>query len=213
MPSFYDTAYQSGSKKVSDADPELHSQDAQHRRFSPAETSAGSTERCVSPASIASAMSDLNSPEKPRSEPSVAGSQPQSWSDVTLIEDITQEASSKPLPAHCLDELLESSSESLGEQPSPTEPPSEPLPTPIPAQAICVVKRFRARSRSRGPGLPIAPASDTTPLHPAHGDTEKPRLLPLSSVPRPSQGLPAPANPASTNPLWSVSSIKKPRMP
>ena len=35
-------------------------------------------------------MSDLNSPEKPRSEPSLEGSQPHSWSDVTLIEDITQ---------------------------------------------------------------------------------------------------------------------------
>ena len=140
-------------------------------------------------------MSDLNSPEKPRSEPSLAGSQPQSWSDVTLIEDITQEASSKPLPAQCLDEYFESSSESAAEQPSPTEPPLEPIPVPIPVQAICVVKRFRVRSRSRGPGLPTAPASATTPLGPAPGDTEKPRLLPLSCVPRPGHGLPAPANP------------------
>ena len=44
-------------------------------------------------------MSDLNSPEKPRSEPSLEGSQPHSWSDVTLIEDITQESSSRRLSA------------------------------------------------------------------------------------------------------------------
>ncbi|CAE7349409.1 unnamed protein product, partial [Symbiodinium microadriaticum] len=66
-------------------------------------------------------MSDLNSPEKPRSEPSLADSQPRSWSDVTLIEDITQESSSRHLSAHCLRECLESSSESVAEQPSPTE--------------------------------------------------------------------------------------------
>ena len=167
------------------------------------------------PASTASAMSDLNSPEKPRSEPSLADSQPRSWSDVTLIEDITQESSSRHLSAHCLRECLESSSESVAEQPSPTEPPSKPPPAQIPAQAVCVVKRFRARSRSRGPGLPIAPASDTTPLCPAPYDTDQPRLLPLSRVPRPSLGLlPAPDTPASRRPTppWSVNSIKRPRM-
>ena len=75
------------------------------------------------PASLASAMSDLNSPEKPRSEPSLAGSHPHSWSDVTLIEDITQEFSSRHQSAHCLEECLESSSESVAELPSPPEPP------------------------------------------------------------------------------------------
>ncbi|CAE7261989.1 unnamed protein product, partial [Symbiodinium microadriaticum] len=125
-------------------------------------------------------MSDLNSPEKSRSEPSLADSQPRSWSDVTLIEDITQESSSRHLAAHCLEEDLESSSESVAEQPSPTEPPPKPPPVQIPAQAVCVVKRFRARSRSRGPGLPIASAPDTTQLCPAPCDTDKPRLLPLS---------------------------------
>ena len=54
-----------------------------------------------------------------RCETSPAGSQPQSWSDVTLLEDISQEASSRPLPAR-LDEVLGSSSESLGEEASPT---------------------------------------------------------------------------------------------
>ena len=90
-------------------------------------------------------MSDLNSPQKSRSETSLAGSQPQSWSDVTLIEDITQEISSKPLPAIDLYEAFESSSESIGEEPHPAKPPSEPSP----AQKV-QGKRFRARSRSRG---------------------------------------------------------------
>ena len=166
------------------------------------------------PISPATAMSDLNSPEKSRSEPSLADSQPRSWSDVTLIEDITQESSSRHLAAHCLEEGLESSSESVAEQPSPTEPPSKPPPVQIPAQAVCVVKRFRARSRSRGPGLPVASASDTTQPCPAPCDTDKPRLLPLSRVPRPTLGLPAPDTPASRRPTppWSVNSIKRPRM-
>ena len=56
----------------------------------------------VQPASAPSAMSDLNSPEKPRSEPSLEDSQPQSWSDVTLIEDITQEPASRHLSAQSL---------------------------------------------------------------------------------------------------------------
>ena len=157
-------------------------------------------------------MSDLNSPEKPRSEPSLSGSQPHSWSDVTLIEDITQDASSRHHPAFLLEESIESSSESAAEQRSPSEPPSEPLPDKIPAQAVCVVKRFRARSRSRGPGLPIASAPGTTqPCH-APCDTSTPRLLPLSLVPRPGPGLPVPEPPASRRPTppWSVNSIKKP---
>ena len=137
-------------------------------------------------------MSDLNSPEKPRSEPSLGGSQPHSWSDVTLIEDITQESLSRSLSAHCLEEYIRSSSESEAEQPSPTEPPGQPAPSQIPAQAVCIVKRFRNRSRSRGPALPIAPASDSTQLGIAPAIPDKPRLLPLSKVPRPSTGLPAP---------------------
>ena len=74
----------------------------------------------------ASCRADLSliPPEKSGSETSLARSQPQSWSDVTPIEDITQEASSKPLPALGLDKVFESS-ESLGEKPSPTKPPSE----------------------------------------------------------------------------------------
>ena len=140
-------------------------------------------------ASLASAMSDLNSPEKPRSEPSLAGSQPHSWSDVTLIEDVTQEFSSRHQPANCVEEC---SSESVAEPPSPPEPPPEPLHTQIPAHAVCVVKRFRARSRSRGLELPIASACDT--IQPSHAacDTDMHRLLPLSRVPRPSLGLPGP---------------------
>ena len=73
-------------------------------------------------------MSDLNSPEKPRSEPSLGGSQPLSWSDVTLIEDITQESLHRSLSAQCLGEYVQSSSESEAEQPSPTEPLEQPLP-------------------------------------------------------------------------------------
>ena len=167
------------------------------------------------PASAPSAMSDLNSPEKPRSEPSLGGSQPHSWSDVTLIEDITQESLSRRLSAQCLGEYIQSSSESEAEQPSPTEPPEQPIPSQIPAQAVCVVKRFRVRSRSRGPALPIAPASDITQLGNAPGISDKPRLLPLSLVPRPSTGLPAPESPAARRPTppWSVNSIKRPRMP
>ena len=103
-------------------------------------------------------MSDLNSPEKPRSEPSLGGSQPHSWSDVTLIEDITQESLHRSLSAQRMGEYVQSSSESEAGQPSPTEPLQQPLPSNIPAQAICVVKRFRVRSRSRGPNLPIAPS-------------------------------------------------------
>ena len=74
---------------------------------------------------------------------------------------------------------------------------------------------IRLRSRSRGPALPIAPASDSTQLGIAPGISDKPRLLPLSSVPRPSTGLTAPEPPAARRPTppWSVSSIKKPRMP
>ena len=72
--------------------------------------------------------------------------------------------------------------------PSPTEPLQQPLPSNIPAQAICVVKRFRVRSRSRGPDLPIAPASGSTQPNHAPGISDKPRLLPLSLVPRPSTG-------------------------
>ena len=140
-------------------------------------------------------MSDLNLSEKPRSEPSLEGSQPHSWSDVTLIEDITQESSSRRLSAQCLGEHIQSCSESEAEQPSPTEPREQPIPSQIPAQAVCVVKRFRARSRSRGPALPIAPASDITQLGPAPDISDKPRLLPLSPVPRPSTGLPAPKPP------------------
>ena len=116
-------------------------------------------------------MSDLNSPEKP----SLGGSQPHSWSDVTLIEDITQESLSRRLSAQCLGEHIQSSSESEAEQPSPTEPPQQPIPSQIPAQAVCVVKRFRVRSRSRGPALPIAPASDSTQLGNAPGISDKPR--------------------------------------
>ena len=142
-------------------------------------------------------MSDLNSPEKPRSEPSLGGSQPHSWSDVTLIEDITQESLHRSLSAQCMGEYVQSSSESEAGQPSPTEPLQQPLPSNIPAQAICVVKRFRVRSRSRGPNLPIAPASGSTPL---------------SLVPRPSTGLPAPEPPAARRPTppWSVNSTKMP---
>ena len=160
-------------------------------------------------------MSDLNSPEKPRSEPSLGGSQPHSWSDVTLIEDITQESLHRSLSAQCLGEYVQSSSESEAGQPSPTEPLEQPLPSKIPAQAICVVKRFRVRSRSRGPDLPIAPASDSTQLNHAPGISDKPRLLPLSVVPRPSTGLPAPEPPAARRPTppWSVNSTKRPRMP
>ena len=160
-------------------------------------------------------MSDLNSPEKPRSEPSLGGSQPHSWSDVTLIEDITQESLHRSLSAHCVGEYVQSSSESEAEQPSPTEPLEQPLPSQIPAQAICVVKRFRVRSQSRGPALPIAPASDSTQLNHAPGISDKPRLLPLSVVPRPSTGLPAPEPPAARRPTppWSVNSTKRPRMP
>ena len=55
------------------------------------------------------------------------------------------------------------------------------------------------RSRSRGPALPIAPASDSTQLNHAPGISDKPRLLPLSVVPRPSTGLPAPP-PAARRP-------------
>ena len=173
------------------------------------------TIRTDQPASAPSAMSDLNSPEKPRSEPSLGGSQPHSWSDVTLIEDITQESLSRRLSAQCLGEYIQSSSESEAEQPSPTEPPEQPIPSHIPAQAVCVVKRFRVRSRSRGPALPIAPASDITQLGNAPGISDKPRLLPLSLVPRPSTGLPAPESPAARRPTppRSVNSIKRPRMP
>ena len=157
-------------------------------------------------------MSDLNSPEKPRSEPSLGGSQPHSWSDVTLIEDITQESLSRRLSAQCLEEYIQSSSESEAEPPSPTEPQEQPIPSQIPAQAVCVVKRFRLRSRSRGPALPIAPASDSTQLGTVPATSDKPRLLPLSSVPRPSTGLTAPAARRPTPP-WSVNSIKRPGMP
>ena len=162
-----------------------------------------------------SAMSDLNSPEKPRSEPSLGGSQPHSWSDVTLIEDITQESLHRSLSAQCMGEYVQSSSESEAGQPSPTEPLEQPLPSNIPAQAICVVKRFRMRSRSRGPHLPIAPASGSTQPNHAPGISDKPRLLPLSTVPRPSTGLPAPEPPAArcATPPWSVNSTKRPKMP
>ena len=164
------------------------------------------TARSGQPNCAPSAMSDLNSPEKPRSEPSLGGSQPHSWSDVTLIEDITQESLSRRLSAHCLGEYIQSSSESEAEQPSPTEPQEQPIPSQIPAQAVCVVKRFRLRSRSRGPALPIAPASDSTQLGIAPGISDKPRLLPLSRVPRPSAGLSAPESPAARRPTppWSV---------
>ena len=47
------------------------------------------------------------------------------------------------------------------------------------------------------------------------GISDKPRLLPLSLVPRPSTGLPAPEPPAARRPTppWSVNSTKRPRMP
>ena len=60
-------------------------------------------------------MSDLNSPEKPRSEPSLEGSQPQSWSDVTLIEDITQESASRHRSAQSMGVYIPSSSETKAE--------------------------------------------------------------------------------------------------
>ncbi|OLP82522.1 hypothetical protein AK812_SmicGene36827 [Symbiodinium microadriaticum] len=67
----------------------------------------------------------LASEKKRRPAPTyVAWTRPQigdTQSDVTLIEDITQESSSRHLAAHCLEEGLESSSESVAEQPSPTE--------------------------------------------------------------------------------------------
>ena len=160
-------------------------------------------------------MSDLNSPEKPRSEPSLGGSQPHSWSDVTLIEDITQESLHKSLSAHGLGEHIPSSSESEVDQPSPIAPQDQTRPPMLPAQAVCVVKRFRLRSRSRGPALPVAPASDSTQPNHAPGMSDKPRLLPLSVVPRPSTGLPVPDPPAARRPTppWSVNSTKRPRMP
>ena len=131
------------------------------------------------PASAPSAMSDLNSPEKPRSEHSPGGSQPHSWLDVTLIEDITQESLSRRLSAQCLGEYIQGSSESEAEQPSPTEPLEQPLPSQIPAQAVCVVKRFRVRTQSRGPALPIAPASDSTQLNPCTRHSTRSRALGL----------------------------------
>ena len=166
------------------------------------------------PASAASAMSDLNSAEKPRSEPSLGGSQPHSWSDVTLIEDITQDSLHRSLSAHGLGEYIPSSSESEVDQPSPAAPQDQPQPPKLPAQAVCVVKRFRLRSRSRGPALPVAPASDSTQLEHAPSMSDKPRLLPLSVVPRPSTGLPVPEPPAARRPTppWSVNSTKRPRM-
>ena len=146
-------------------------------------------------------MSDLNSPEKPRSEPSLGGSQPHSWSDVTLIEDITQESLHRSLSAHGLGEYIPSSSESEVDQPSPIAPQDQTRPPMLPAQAVCVVKRFRLRSRSRGPALPVAPASDSTKPSHAPGTSDKPRLLPLSMVPRPSTGLPVPDPPAARRQL------------
>ncbi|CAE7248498.1 unnamed protein product, partial [Symbiodinium microadriaticum] len=90
------------------------------RRTSPVEISEQS-HQSVQPAALASAMSDLNSPEKPRSEPSLSDRHPRSWSDVTLIEDITQDLSARHLSAHCLEDYLDSSPESVAEQTSPTE--------------------------------------------------------------------------------------------
>ena len=143
----------------------------------------------VQHASAPSAMSDLNSPEKPRSERSIEGSQPQSWSDVTLIEDITQEPASRHRSAQSMGVYIPSSSESEAEQSSPTKP----------QQAVCVVKRFRARSQTRGPALPIAPASDSTQSGTAPDTSEQPRLLPLHPVPRPRPGLPAPSQETDTS--------------
>ena len=54
----------------------------------------------------------------------------------------------------------------------------------------------------------------TQPSH-AAGRTDRHRLVPLSRIPRPSLGLPAPDTPAARRPTppWSVNSIKRPRMP
>ena len=106
-------------------------------------------------------------------------------------------------------------SEQLRERSRPAAPQDQPQPPKLPAQAVCVVKRFRLRSRSRGPALPVAPASDSTQLEHAPSMSDKPRLLPLSVVPRPSTGLPVPEPPAARRPTppWSVNSTKRPRMP
>ena len=115
-----------------------------------------------------SAMSDLNSPEKPRSEPSLGGSQPHSWSDVTLIEDITQESLSRRLSAQCLGEYIQSSSESEAEQPSPTDPQEQPIQSQIPTQAVCVVKRFPTLPWSvnsiKRPRMPWDPQPGARPI-------------------------------------------------
>ena len=119
-----------------------------------------------------------------RSETSLSFSQPLSWSDVAQIEDITQDGSFTILPAPSLDDIHGSSSESPEVEASPakTPKPVETHTVHANTQAVCIVKRFRARSRSRGPGLPIAHASATTGEGPALSTTEQHRLLPLSHV-------------------------------
>ena len=75
--------------------------------------------------------------------------------------------------------------------------------------------RSQAIQSPKPESRPIAPASDITQRGPVLGTSDKPRLLPLSTVPRPSTGLPAPEAPAARRPTppWSVNSIKRPRMP
>ena len=65
---------------------------------------------------------------------------------------------------------------------------------------------FQSPKPKSGPSFAIAPASDITQLGPAPDISDKPRLLPLSPVPRPSTGLPAPEAPAARRPTppWSA---------
>ena len=184
----------------------------------PLATRPATTSECSLPvlfASIFSLMSDLNSPEKPRSEPSLGGSQPHSWSDVTLIEDITQESLHRSLSAQCRGEDVQSSSESEAEQPSPTEPLEQPPPSNIPAQAICVVKRFRMRSRSRCPNLPIAPASGqlSQTMHPASQTSLVSCLCPWCLVPAQAYLPQSPRQPGARHPRGRSTQPRGPRCP
>ena len=112
-------------------------------------------------------MSALNSPEKASSDISLSGSLPQSWSDVQLIEDITQDRKSSPQPEP-RDVLSPTRSLDSSENPATST-------TPV----VCVVKRFRARSRSRIHDLPIASASDTIQTS-AVQENNQPLGLPLT---------------------------------
>ena len=163
------------------------------------------------------AMTDLSSPEKPRSDSSQDISTLRSWTEVhsrrspspskggqplTTVEPLPTE----PVPPAAHTEALSASPLGLATRASQQDSSSH---------MVCIAKRFRTRSQSRQPHLPIQSACASTQVptvSPAAGVGPPTHAVP-SPKPQPRPLQPKPQGTLRPTPPFSVASIKRPRMP